>query len=183
MRNFVILCVLINSAFTTLFEDKNKSFGEEYEMFKQMPKLNPEQLEEVVKGFHSVMHLMAIHNAPKGTDFTKTNSMERVLAETHAAETEENQSFMEKVDGQLVGLKGDINQSRGLTDSVGDILLKARGYFDQVKQAKENLSNPTGMIGDAISGAVGDFAGSFGFRRNLEEETTKEENGKIYFKR
>lgn len=179
MRNFKILLLLITPIITTLFEDGSNNLGKDYELFKQLPKLSPENLQEVIKGFNSVIHLMAIHHAPEGADFTKPGTMERILVETESSE--ENESFMEKVDGQLIGLKGDIAQSEGLTGKVGEVLESAKGYFDQVKQAKEKLMNPTALVGDAVSGAiggaVGDITSSFGFRRRLEE-TEGEDNGK-----
>lgn len=177
MQKITILLLILTPTFTTILDDKKHLLGEDYELYSKLPKLDPRNLEEIIKGFNSVMDLMVLHKSPKGLDLSHKGNFERVLSEVESSEN--NESFMEKVDGQLMGLKGDIKQSEGLTSQVGEVLDKAKGYFNQVKEAKDNLMNPGAMIGNAVSGAlggaVGNIAGSFGFRRRLEEE---EENCK-----
>jgi hypothetical protein len=87
------------------------------------------------------------------------------------------EKIMNAVDGEIVGLKGDLKHSSTLTENVGEILGSARGYFNKVKEVKAKLDNPVGAVGDAIKdsvgGALGDIGKSFGFR-NLEGEEKKE---------
>jgi hypothetical protein len=120
---------------------------------------------------------MEIHAA----QLKSKKTLGRVLAENNKHLFTEK--VMNAVDGEIVGLKGDLKHSSKLSDNVGEILGSARGYFDKVKEAKAKLENPVGAIGDAVKdslgGAIGDIGKSFGFR-NLEGEEGKEEGNLKY---
>lgn len=136
--------------------------------FLSLPKFNKEQLQQITRGFYNLLEMHASHFAPG-------QPLERVLLENdrHLFATK----IMNAVDGEIVGLKGDIKHSSKLTSSVGEILGTAKGYFDKVKDAKQKLENPIDAIGDAVKDSVGNALGgltnSLGFRV-LEEAEKKE---------
>lgn len=139
--------------------------------FDSLPKMNSQQLRELTQGFYTLLQLHAAKKYPG-------KPMERVLVENN------KHLFTEKiknaVDGELVGLKGDIKHSKKLAGNVGEVLTSARGYFNKVKDVKKKLENPVGAVGDMVKGSVGKALGgltsSFGFR------ALKEESGIIYIK-
>ena len=169
MQKTLYLTLLITTSIncSLLYSDSTLNHPQ-VNQFRSLPKYTPDQLRQLTQGFYS---LMEIHAAQLKTG----KPLGRVLIENN------RELFAEKiknaVDGEIVGLKGDLKHSSKLTENVGEILGTARGYFNKVKEAKEKLENPVGAIGDAVkdsvSGALGNIGSSFGFR-NLEGEENKE---------
>lgn len=136
--------------------------------YLSLPKYDKEHLQQITQGFYNLLEMHASQVAPG-------KPMDRVLLEhdKHLFTTK----IMNAVEGEIVGLKGDIKHSSKLTNDVGEILGSAKGYFDKVKDAKKKLENPVDAIGDAVKDSVGNALGgltsSFGFRV-LEEAEQKE---------
>ena len=172
MQKTLYLSILLLSTLEcSIFNSGSTQNHPQVSKFRSLPKYTPDQLRQLTQGFYS---LMEMHAAQLKSD----KPLGRVLAENNKHLFTEK--IMNAVDGEIVGLKGDLNHSSKLTDNVGEILGTARGYFDKVKEAKQKLENPVGAIGDAlkdsVGGALGNIGSSFGFR-NLEGE---KKEGNIY---
>ena len=165
-----ILMLALSSSITTSLISSSSSSHPSTSQYASLPKMNSEQLRELTRGFFTLLQLHASQVSSK-------KPMERVLMESsHHLFTEK---IKNAVDGELVGLKGDIKHSKSLSGNVGEVLTSARGYFDKVKEAKKKLENPVSAVGDLVKDQVGNALGgltsSLGFRA-LEEENKEEGN-------
>lgn len=168
VQTTLILLLSLSSSIMTSLMSSSSSSHPSTSKYASIPKMNADQLRELTRGFFTLLQLHASKVAPK-------KPMHRVLLESS------NHLFTEKiknaVDGELVGLKGDIKHSKGLSGNVGEVLTSARGYFDKVKEAKKKLDNPVAAVGDLVKDQVGNALGgltsSLGFRA-LEEEQKEE---------
>lgn len=164
MKSLLLTLTMISLASSAILDKAGDSFQKTMSHYRTLPKLEMHQMRQLTQGFFTVLQLHVLNSADKHKDFSKPGSMGRVLIE------KEKHMFSEKVqaavDGELMGLKGDVKGSQKLSLKVKDILGSARGYFDQVKTAKENLTNPAAAIGGALKAGLGKLSPF----RTLEEE-------------